>query len=238
MARRRKHVTFGCQGQHEIYIRPSGKRSKNGERRYRKQCTYYMPKNQYCMKLGAKCVGAAVCEKWCKDRGAENVVQKKEFAREDTMAEKKLGGLAGTPWHVGYVTKEEDDPRRDRRRCQHYSTKNGHCSVNVLCYGSAHCRQYRERAVEHKKEKARKESVGWKSASLYIRDPGIVQILDDVVLYCFDDSKEHTLHIDREPENQPPLAKACLSRKKGDAVEHNGYRYRIVQIKKAKDIKR
>ena len=33
------------------------------------------------------------------------------------MAKKDLVGLSGTPWHVGYLKKEEDDPRRDKRNC-------------------------------------------------------------------------------------------------------------------------
>lgn len=57
-------------------------------------------------------------------------------------------GLPDTPWHVGYVKKEENDSRRHKSRCVHISC--GICTYGKLrsymknCPGSAHCKYYAE----------------------------------------------------------------------------------------------
>ena len=53
-----------------------------------------------------------------------------------------------TPWHIGYTKKEEDDPRRDKRRCiflHRGKCQNGRSGAFTLqCPGSSHCKEYRE----------------------------------------------------------------------------------------------
>lgn len=61
--------------------------------------------------------------------------------------------LPDTFWHVGYVNKEENDPRRHKARCYYYSY--GHCSIlNENCIGSSHCEKYAEREKEKYKHQA------------------------------------------------------------------------------------
>ena len=61
------------------------------------------------------------------------------------MDEKRL---PDTPWHVGFVKKEEDDPRRHKARCIYYAE--GVCHQGKMgcflrkCPGSSHCKYYAE----------------------------------------------------------------------------------------------
>ena len=61
------------------------------------------------------------------------------------MDEKRL---PDTPWHVGFVKKEEDDPRRHKARCIYYAE--GVCYQGKMgcflrkCPGSSHCKYYAE----------------------------------------------------------------------------------------------
>lgn len=61
--------------------------------------------------------------------------------------------LPDTPWHVGYVKKEESDPRRHKARCIH---NKGVCTYGKLkcymkpCPGSAHCIYYAENLEQEK----------------------------------------------------------------------------------------
>lgn len=56
--------------------------------------------------------------------------------------------LPDTPWHVGFVKKEESDPRRHKSRCVHNSGEK--CMYGKLrfymkpCPGSSHCAYYAE----------------------------------------------------------------------------------------------
>lgn len=56
--------------------------------------------------------------------------------------------LPDTPWHVGFVKKEEADPRRHKARCVHIRDGNctfGKCGNFMLeCTGSSHCSYYAE----------------------------------------------------------------------------------------------
>lgn len=55
-----------------------------------------------------------------------------------------LSKMSGTPWHIGFLKKDEDDTRRHKARCAYY--EKGHCSTRFSgCIGSAHCSQYREK---------------------------------------------------------------------------------------------
>ena len=60
--------------------------------------------------------------------------------------------LTGHPWHVGYLKKDEDDPRRHKSRCVYFSrddSRKGHCARRSgTCIGSAHCQDYKETVAE------------------------------------------------------------------------------------------
>ncbi|MCI5620712.1 MAG: hypothetical protein MR355_04000 [Lachnospiraceae bacterium] len=63
--------------------------------------------------------------------------------------------LPDTPWHVGYIKKEEDDPRRHKARCIH--NVDGECRSTCsnyyreTCGGSSHCDDYSETVADYKK---------------------------------------------------------------------------------------
>ena len=151
------------------------------------------------------------------------------------MAEKKhLGSLAGTPWHIGYVTKDEDDPRRDKRKCLYYT--DGYCSDRFgQCVGSSHCTRYKCREEELKKEKNKQESVGWQGKVRLVSLPGIVQRGDTVVVYCKQRDFQRDFVIPNGDDDElAPVHKLCLGKKLNDQFEFNGFEYRILSLKKAK----
>lgn len=57
------------------------------------------------------------------------------------MPYKDLGRMKDTPWHIGYVKKKENDPRRHKSRCSHYRV-DGSCGFYSRFIGSAHCPEY------------------------------------------------------------------------------------------------
>lgn len=64
---------------------------------------------------------------------------------------KKFVNMSGTPWHVGFLTKDEGDPKRHRGRCVHFDKETKYCSkCHFNCIGSAHCRFYVEKVKEEK----------------------------------------------------------------------------------------
>jgi len=47
------------------------------------------------------------------------------------------------PFHITFLKKDDDDPRRDKRRCEFYNKEN--CNFrDCNCMGSAHCPYYKE----------------------------------------------------------------------------------------------
>lgn len=53
-----------------------------------------------------------------------------------------------TPWHIGFIKKDESDPRRHKARCFYYQNGECHCVrssyYTLKCPGSSHCSRYRE----------------------------------------------------------------------------------------------
>ena len=73
------------------------------------------------------------------------------------MAKNQKENLSGFPWHIGYVTMDDFDERRDKRRCIYYvdeskekdngcvDAKINYCRIaGVRCKGSSHCGNYKE----------------------------------------------------------------------------------------------
>lgn len=52
--------------------------------------------------------------------------------------------LPDSAWHIGYVKKEEDEPRRHKSRCIFNDGKNCMSPHMIYCNGSAHCKYYAE----------------------------------------------------------------------------------------------
>lgn len=68
------------------------------------------------------------------------------------MRNKHPKGWMDTPHHIEFLRKDEDDERRDKRRCLFF-TKNKCSYYNGQCIGSSHCNYYQE-----DKQKASKRS--------------------------------------------------------------------------------
>ena len=57
----------------------------------------------------------------------------------------KVKNLAGSPWHKEFLHMDEDDHKRDRRRCIYYVKDEKHCTYqNTVCFGATHCKNYKE----------------------------------------------------------------------------------------------
>lgn len=80
--------------------------------------------------------------------------------------------MTGTPWHAEQVHRAEDDARRYKGRCKHYSYEGNRCSYNYgTCIGSAHCNYYvaiteeefkkRQKARDAKNHKKVDDDVYW-----------------------------------------------------------------------------
>ena len=151
-----------------------------------------------------------------------------------SYTEKNLGRLSGTQWHVGYVLKKENDPRRDKRRCSHYS--DGHCNYRFeQCVGSSHCSKYKCRAEENRKKIAKKEAPRLQGQLTDIRIDGIVQRGDSITVYCAQDKQQYTFRIaESKQEVLPPVHKLSLGLKNGERFEYNGFSYKITNIQKMK----
>ena len=71
--------------------------------------------------------------------------------------------LPDTPWHVGYVKKEEGDPRRHKLRCIHLDggkCKSTDCVTYLRkCPGSSHCDCYAENQMQDEANKLRKKTI-------------------------------------------------------------------------------
>lgn len=64
------------------------------------------------------------------------------------MKKKMLKEIFDTPYHIGYLKMDENDSRRDKRRCVHFDRIEGcksYCKKNFCrCPGSSHCKFYCE----------------------------------------------------------------------------------------------
>ena len=97
------------------------------------------------------------------------------------MAFNPKSKLPDTPWHVGFVYKDENDPRRHKARCIHLQRnicKCGLCGCYLThCVGSSHCRYYAEDAVYWRKflesmktEEEKNEEAAERRAALYRKE--------------------------------------------------------------------
>ena len=71
--------------------------------------------------------------------------------------------LPDTPWHVGFIKKDEDDPRRHKARCIHICE--GICNSSrsnyyqEKCGGSSHCIEYSETYEDYQKNLKERRSI-------------------------------------------------------------------------------
>lgn len=71
--------------------------------------------------------------------------------------------LPDTPWHIGFIKKEEDDPRRHKSRCifkEGSTCKCGDCiSYMRRCSGSSHCRDYAENYLQAEENRIKNKTI-------------------------------------------------------------------------------
>lgn len=68
-----------------------------------------------------------------------------------SLSKDALGKMTDTKWHIGYVTMDPSDTRRDRRKCVNFRKKTKTCAYGVPCQGSSHCINYREPKTQKNK---------------------------------------------------------------------------------------
>ena len=85
--------------------------------------------------------------------------------------------LTGHPWHVEFLTMDENDTRRHKKRCVYYSQNNS-CRKNCgTCIGSSHCSYYKEcGANQPSKKKSKGANQPSKKKSKDVNQPSKKQI--------------------------------------------------------------
>lgn len=145
------------------------------------------------------------------------------------MAKEDLKRMSGTPWHVGYVRKEETDPRRDKRVCLYYT--DGYCSYRLgKCIGSSHCKGYK-RAAEELAKQRRRDRGGWQ-AEARIPMPDVIQRGDQVTVFCRQTQERYTFTIAEGDEELPPVHQLCIGQTRGGQFTFREYTYRIADFRK------
>ena len=146
------------------------------------------------------------------------------------MAKKDLVGLSGTPWHVGYLKKEEDDPRRDKRNCAYYNK--GYCTHRFgKCIGSSHCdhyKCYRDEQIKQKKRDLGSQQIEVCQAVV----PNVIQCGDTVDVYCFQTKRSYTFTVVEDAAKRPLIQQTSLGKKVKDTIACNQYTYRITKLTK------
>lgn len=142
------------------------------------------------------------------------------------MAERNLGRLQGTPWHVGYVTKKENDPRRHRSRCAHYRT-DGSCRFHSHCIGSAHCADYEDTILNKDKKEYKANRKTWQELAPRHANEKLVQLDNVIEIYSFSDKQYYKLDLHRNLDELPALHRECLGREIGAIFEFRGERYKV-----------
>ncbi len=86
--------------------------------------------------------------------------------------------LPDTPWHVGYVKKDENDPRRHKSRCVYNDGNNCTNPYMLYCTSSSHCRFYTE---------------SWRKAKKYIKSMRIREPRSDagIIISCNNKKNEN-----------------------------------------------
>lgn len=112
--------------------------------------------------------------------------------------------LPDTPWHIGYVTKDEDDPRRHKARCVYNDGRKCRNVYMLECCGSAHCRFYAET-----EEDARKYREDMK-----IKDFRLFAGVMHERRVSVHDTKKENKNSTENPDNRIRIPKAIVAEKK------------------------
>lgn len=142
-----------------------------------------------------------------------------------------LGELQGTSWHIEFVRKAENDPKRHRNRCSHYKTDKT-CPIYGMCIGSSHCSFYRDIALEKERKRSKDREKTWKVSASHQLFPDLVQLEDNIILYSLDEDENIVVKIKDKTENMPEIQYECLGRKLGDYFSFAKFLYQIISIEK------
>lgn len=145
-----------------------------------------------------------------------------------------LGKMQGTPWHVGFVQKKENDPRRHKSHCIHHQT-DGSCSIYARCIGSSHCSFYVD-ALLKKKRAAYKESKKHVMEAVPEHSlKSLVQLGDTVTIYCVEEGISYSVELPQKLRNLNELSeiqRSCLGRSLNAEFSCAGFQYLIRKIHK------
>ena len=153
------------------------------------------------------------------------------FTNMETGMSSHLGELQGTPWHIDFVRKSENDPRRHRSRCSHYQTDKS-CSIYGICIGSSHCKFYSDIALENERKRSRTREKTWKVSARHDLFPNLVQLGDKIILYSLEEDDNITVKIKDKTENMPKIQHECLGKGLGDYFSFAEFLYQIISIQK------
>lgn len=156
---------------------------------------------------------------------------------------KGLSRMEGTSWHVGYILKKENDPRRHKSRCK-YHREDGTCSYKLhKCDSSSHCKYYVDKTLEKEKVAYRKKRAEERASAQSkvfaqpsrnnsIHQRNVVEQHDTVILRDVDTNGEFEITLDRTPDSAPLLHTSCKGKSVGDKVSVNNFTYIVLQIEK------
>lgn len=137
--------------------------------------------------------------------------------------------MTGTPWHIEYLRKAENDDRRHKARCIRY--RGGYCSYySSRCKGSSHCRYYKEiNSTPLIKINKIQPLLNAKTIGLNSK----VQLYDlsnkeHINVTLVEGNGDLSKASDFKISIDSALAQKLVGCKVGSNVEVNGFRYRII----------
>lgn len=160
------------------------------------------------------------------------------------MAKSPIHGPSDTPWHIDYVLMDPKDTRRDKRRCIYFKStaqEYNYCTCkHGTCWGSTHCREYRETFPKQELQEQQEERTEVKQYAQELATQAsserrsIVEDGDTVYLSDTKTREEFTITINLHSEKElAKIVPMLVGKHSGDRVSCNNITYRITSIKKA-----
>lgn len=114
--------------------------------------------------------------------------------------------LPDTPWHIGYVKKDENDPRRHKARCVYNDGDKCKNPYMLRCVSSSHCKYYAEDWETAERFKA--------SMKIDYKGAGVIPTSIGEILYGKTDKGQNKLLFSRPNEYEKcPYCKNVIRKK-------------------------
>lgn len=149
--------------------------------------------------------------------------------------------LSGSPWHVEYesVEREEDETRKDKRRCRYYLNLN-RCSYGqpYVCCGSSKCEVYSEKDNIKNRQQVNSKKIEKYNLNIYnekrlkIGSQIKVKHLEYNKVLIFEIvNKEDENFIDNKICVDSPLAIEVAKAKVDDTIQVNKHaKYKVLEV--------